>query len=106
MKLKLKIAIFVKNYFQRFFNCLKKQKDNLAQKIEREHLMQRLPDLSSQILEIVKEHGRATISDIHSVTKGNRNTIKIRLRELAADGYLIKQGKGKGTWYTLGNRSG
>jgi len=76
----------------------------LTQKIEREHLMQQLPDLSSLILEVVKEHGRATISDIQSITKANRNTIKVRLRELVIDGYLIKQGRGKGTWYTLGRR--
>ena len=88
-----------------FINCLQKQKVNLAQKVEREHLMQKLSDLSSQILEIVKEHGRATISDIQSITMANRNTIKIRLRELVTDEYLIKQGKGKGTWYTFGNRS-
>ena len=86
-----------------FLGCLKIQKDNLAQKIEREHLMQQLPDLSSLILEVVKEHGRATISDIQSITKTNRNTIKVRLRELVIDGYLIKQGRGKGTWYTLGS---
>ena len=67
--------------------------------------MWKLSDLSSQILEIVKEHGRATISDIQSITNANKNTIKDRLRELVSDKYLIKQGKGKGTWYTFGNRS-
>ena len=88
-----------------FLNCLKKQKDNLTRKIKREHMMQKLPDLSTKLLEIVKEHGRTTISDIHAITKANRNTIKVRLRELVSDGYLDKEGKGKGTRYILGKRS-
>lgn len=85
-----------------FLNCMKKQKDNLAVKIQREQLMAKLPALSSQILQIVRQHGQAAISDILAITQTNRNTIKVRLRELVNDGYLIKQGKGKGTVYLPG----
>ncbi len=88
-----------------FLDCMKKQKDNLARKIEHEHLIQKLPDLSNKIIEVVKAHGRTSISEIHAITKANRNTIKIRLRELVKNGYLIKEGEGKGTRYILGNRS-
>jgi Fic family protein len=87
-----------------FLDCLKKQKDNLAIKIERENVMRQLPALSTRILEIVKEHGEAAISDIHLLTGANRNTIKVRLRELVADGYLRMEGKGKGTRYLMGDR--
>jgi Fic family protein len=87
-----------------FLNCMKKQKDNLTAKIERERLMLKMPQLSTQILQVVKDHGRAAISDIHAVTQANRNTIKVRLRELVQDGYLIKQGEGKATVYLLGQR--
>ena len=62
--------------------------------------MLNLPELSGQILSVVKEHGRATISDIEAITRANRNTIKVRLRELVTDGLLAKHGKAKGTWYT------
>ena len=85
-----------------FLGSLKAQKDILSKKIEREQQMVRLPDLSMQILNIVKEHGRATISNIQEITNTNRNTIKVRLRELVANNYLIKQGKGKATWYIIG----
>jgi Fic family protein len=88
-----------------FLNCMKKQKDNLTAKIERERLMVKLPELSSQILQVVKDHGRAAISDIQAITQANRNTIKVRLRELVKDGYLVKQGEGKATIYLLGKRS-
>lgn len=83
-----------------FLKSLKTQKDKLRAKIEREKIMFDLPELSAQILSIVKEHGRATISDIEAITRANRNTIKVRLRELVTDGFLGKHGKGKGTWYT------
>ncbi|MGD8845826.1 MAG: Fic family protein [Desulfobacteraceae bacterium] len=88
-----------------FLSCMKKQKDNLSLKIERERLMAKLPALSSQILEVVKQHGQVAISDIQAITQANRNTIKVRLRELVNDGYLIKQGKGKGTLYLFGEVS-
>ena len=87
-----------------FLNCLKKQKNNLSLKIERENIMRKLPSLSRRILQIVKEHGQVAISDIHSITDANRNTIKVRLRELVADGYLRMEGKGKGSCYAMGNR--
>lgn len=88
-----------------FLNCMKKQKDNLSAKIQRERLMVKLPELSTTILQVVKEHGRATISDIHAITQANRNTIKVRLRELVDDGHLVMQGKGKATVYLPGERS-
>jgi Fic family protein len=88
-----------------FLYCMKKQKDNLGLKIEHEKLMAKLPALSSEILRVVRQHGQAAISDIQAITQANRNTIKVRLRELVKDGYLIKQGKGKGTLYLPGEIS-
>jgi len=92
------------NWLSFFLNCLGKQKDNLVQKIAIEHKRIKLPALSNQILEIIKEHGQATISDVQAITDANRNTIKVRLRELVADNYLVKIGRGKSTRYTIGNR--
>jgi Fic family protein len=88
-----------------FLNCMKKQKDKLTVKIERERLMVKLPELSDQILQAVKHHGQVGISDIQAITQANRNTIKVRLRELVNDGYLVKQGKGKATFYILGHQT-
>jgi Fic family protein len=87
-----------------FLDCMKKQKDNLAVKIERERLMVRLSELSTKIVQVVKDHGQLGISDIQAITQANRNTIKVRLRELLDDGYLIMQGKGKGARYMPGKR--
>lgn len=49
--------------------------------------------------------GQLAISDIQAITQANRNTIKVRLRELVDHGYLIKHGKGKGTFYLPGDNS-
>jgi predicted HTH transcriptional regulator len=39
------------------------------------------------------------------MTGENRNTIKVRLRDLVNDRYLEKHGSGKGTRYTLGKKA-
>jgi Fic family protein len=84
-----------------FLTCLQKQGQVLAGKIEREALMKQLPALSEEILKIAREHGRITVSDAVEVTQANRNTIKARIRDLVADGYLTPKGQGKSTWYTV-----
>ena len=85
-----------------FLNALDTQKEMLARKIEREKIIIKLPKLSRQILELVKDHGELSISEIESITKANRNTIKVKLRELVKGRCLLSQGRGKGTRYTIG----
>lgn len=83
-----------------FLKALQKQKANLEKKIERERIvMATLPELSVQILELAKEHGRVTVSQIVSFTGANRNTVKKHLQTLVSASHLKQQGTGKGTWY-------
>lgn len=86
-----------------FLRSLKAQKDMLSKKIEREHRALKLPELSIQIIGIAKEQGQTTISQIHDITNANRNTVKVRLRELVENNYLVKEGRGKATRYIIGN---
>ncbi len=80
--------------------ALQKQKQRLETKIEREKiLLETLPPLSMQILELAKEHGRLTIGQIVEITGANRNTIKKHLQMLVTAQRLEQHGKGKGTWY-------
>jgi len=86
-----------------FLRSLKKQKDRLAKKIERENLFQSaLPELSVTILELAKEHGRISTKEIEQVTGNSRSTIKARLNELVEMKKLIRHGKGRSTWYSIG----
>jgi len=83
-----------------FLRALKKQKQRLETKIEREQiLVARLPELSVNILERATDHGRLTVSQIVELTGANRNTVKKHLQALVANRHLAQHGKGKGTWY-------
>jgi len=83
-----------------FLRALQKQKQRLEAKIQREKiLVAALPELSVQILELTKEHGRLTISQVVQITGANRNTVKKHLQSLVAARHLTQHGKGKGTWY-------
>jgi predicted HTH transcriptional regulator len=86
-----------------FLRSLQKQKARLETKIAREKiLIDTLPELSLQILELAKEHGRLTISQIVQITGANRNTVKKHLQSLVAARHLLQHGTGKGTWYARG----
>ena len=83
-----------------FLRALLKQKQRLDAKIQREQiLVAELPELSVQILELAKEHGRLTIGQVVQMTGANRNTVKKHLQSLVAAKHLAQHGKGKGTWY-------
>jgi len=88
-----------------FLRCLKKQKDGLAARMDRERIAQSreadLPDLSLRILEGLRQEGRLTIAQLASITGANRNTLKLRLRELVAGGRVRQHGKARATWYSL-----
>jgi Fic family protein len=83
-----------------FLRALQQQKQRLERKIERERIvLDKLPELSVQILELAKEHGRLTIGQIVDVTGANRNTVKKHLQTLVLANHLAQHGVGKGTWY-------
>jgi len=85
-----------------FLKALHQQKNRLAIKIEREKLLlSSLPELSLNILELVKSRGRITINEIVTLTQANRNTVKKQLKNLVTAKHLQKHGVGKGTWYGL-----
>ena len=86
-----------------FLKALQKQKEHLEVKITRERIvLGTLPELSIQILELAKDHGRMTVSQIVSLTGANRNTVKKHLQSLVAANHLCQHGVGKATWYERG----
>lgn len=85
-----------------FLRSLKRQKDRLEVKLEREKIMRSsLPKLSVSILELAKEHGRITTGEIEILTQASRSTIKTRIKELVGMKKLSQNGKGRSTWYSL-----
>lgn len=85
-----------------FLQALVSQVKRLEAKVEREKIILAvLPELSVQILELIKERGRISVLDIVSVTQANRNTVKAHLKRLVEAGHLIRNGSGRGVWYAL-----
>jgi Fic family protein len=85
-----------------FLRSLAEQVRRLNQKIEREKLvLAPLPELSLQIVEFAREHGRVTMGDVIRLTGASRNTLKQHFRALVDQGRLNRLGSGRGAWYAL-----
>ena len=85
-----------------FLRSLAEQVRRLEKKVEREKLvLASLPELSLQIVEFAREHGRVTIGDVIRLTGASRNTLKAHFRKLVERGHLGQQGSGRGVWYEL-----
>jgi len=85
-----------------FLRSLAEQVRRLEKKVEREKIvLAALPELSLQIVEFTREHGRVTIGDAIKLTGASRNTLKQHFRNLTARGSLNQHGSGRGVWYDL-----
>ena len=85
-----------------FLRSLQQQKRRLEAKLKRERITaDALSPLSQKIIDLARQHGRLTISQIVDYTGANRNTLKKNLQSLVANNYLKQHGKGRGTWYRI-----
>lgn len=88
-----------------FLRSLKKQKDTLEARIAKERADStdntNLPELSVQVLALLRKEGRQTAAQLAEATGANKNTLKVRLRELVESGRIKRFGKARATWYTL-----
>jgi Fic family protein len=86
-----------------FLKALHRQMENLRGKVEREKLLlAKLPDLSIQILDLIKDRGRITIGEAVTITGANRNTLKLHFKHLIDKGLIELHGRGRGAWYSSG----
>jgi Fic family protein len=87
-----------------FLRCLKKQKDVLEKRLEKEKITlqddSNLPDLSLKILALLDKYDRITIAQIVEYTGAVQSTLKLRLRELVNAGRIKRHGKARATWYS------
>jgi Fic family protein len=87
-----------------FLRSLAEQIRRLEKKIAREKIvLAALPELSMQIVDFVREHGRITIGEAIRLTGASRNTLKVHFRNLVERNHLIRHGSGRGVWYALGS---
>jgi Fic family protein len=85
-----------------FLRSLAEQVRRLEKKVEREkNVLASLPELSLQIVEFAREHGRVTMMDTIKLTGASRNTLKQHFRDLTERNHLEQHGSGRGVWYGL-----
>lgn len=85
-----------------FLRALQQQVKRLAAKVEKEKiLLSTLPELSLEILEHIRQHGRVTIGEMVALKGISRNTLKEHFRQLLKKRHLSMHGKGRGVWYSL-----
>jgi len=85
-----------------FLRSLAEQVRRLEKKVEREKIvLAALPELSLQIVEFAREHGRVTMAEAIKLTGASRNTLKQHLRDLTERNHLEQHGSGRGVWYGL-----
>lgn len=85
-----------------FLRSLAEQVRRLEKKVEREKIvLAAMPELSLQIIEFAREHGRITMADAIKLTNASRNTLKQHFRSLVAQGNLDSHGQGRGAYYLL-----
>ncbi|MEZ4684921.1 MAG: Fic family protein [Bacteroidia bacterium] len=85
-----------------FLTSMQRQMQRLRTKVEKEKmLMAQLPDLSLQIMDFVRNHGRITVSEAVTITEANRSTLKDHFKGLVERNLLVLHGKGRGAWYGL-----
>lgn len=85
-----------------FLRSMEEQVRRLEKKIEHEKLvLASLPELSLQIVEFARGHGRVTIGEAVKLTGASRNTLKLHFRSLVERNYLNQHGSGRGVWYDM-----
>ena len=85
-----------------FLRSLAEQVRKLEKKVEHEKIvLAAMPELSLQIVEFAREHGRVTIGDTIRLTGASRHTLKQHFRSLVERGSLNRHGSGRGVWYDL-----
>lgn len=90
------------NWISFFLKSLKKQKDNLEKKVKAEKILQEnFGELHLEILKVLKNHNRLAVSEIQRLSGANRNTLKVKLRELVEMKKIKTFGKGRGVVYEI-----
>lgn len=84
-----------------FLRSLKSQKDRLAKKIENSIGIEGIHPDCLKIIEQLKINIRITTKETEDLIGIPRSTVKSRLSELVNKGILVRNGLGRGSWYSL-----
>lgn len=88
-------------WLEYFLSSLVKQIRNLKKKIENEHLLRTMPELSLRIIELIKANGPSGIRGMASALKVNLYTMRDHCKRMVEEGHLVMVGSGRATKYAL-----
>lgn len=88
-------------WLEYFLGSLVKQIRNLKRKIENEHLLRTMPEISLRIIELIKSNGPTSISAMVSPLSVNKFTLRDHCKRLVAENHLVMIGSGRATKYGL-----
>ena len=84
-----------------FLKSLVKQIENLKKKIDDEHLLRTIPELSLRIIELLKANDTMSIAEAEKILRVNKFTLRGHFKRLCEEGYIKQIGSGRGTKYRL-----
>jgi Fic family protein len=84
-----------------FLKSLVKQIRNLKVKIENEHLLRTMPEISLRLIETIRDHGPISVADAQALLRVNKYTLRDHFKRLTEDGHLVRIGVGRATKYAL-----
>ncbi len=84
-----------------FLRSMQKQKAALDKKLADELAAAQLPQLSLQIIELIRSRGPTAVAEVVSATGANRNTVKAHFKRLVEEGHLVLEGSGRGVRYRM-----
>lgn len=61
-----------------------------------------LDEAAAVLVPLVKSLGEATMQDLEEQTAGGRRKLRFHIGQLVREGYLVRHGMGRGTFYTVG----
>jgi len=89
------------DWLEFFLKSMQRQKVALAAKMKDELAASKMPRLSLQIIDLIKSRGATSIGEAVAATGANRNTVKLHLKNLVANGHIEKEGVGRGITYRI-----
>lgn len=84
-----------------FFQMLDQQIHLLHQRIEDINLIQKMPPLSTQIIEALETHHSLSVKQLSDLLGVSRHTVRSHLYNLVKNRFLITQGSGRSVTYSL-----
>lgn len=84
-----------------FLKSLVKEVRHLKRKVDNAQLLRTMPDISQQMIELIRKHGAMSITEAATILQVNKFTLRDHVKCLVKEQRLLRVGKGRTTKYAL-----